>query len=63
QNKILTPIAGMMISQTIAKGGTIYVGVKKGKDATVPDEFNFEVKNPKKRNESVITMKGMEMEK
>ncbi|MDP3962788.1 MAG: AAA family ATPase, partial [bacterium] len=56
QNKILTPVAGLMISQGVSKGGTIAVGMKKGKDSS-PEEFSFEVKN-KKKNESSIVMKG-----
>ena len=55
QNKILTPVAGLMISQEISKGGTISVGMKKGS----MDEFTFEVKN-KKKSESPIIMKDME---
>ena len=55
QNKILTPVAGLMISQGISKGGTIYVGIKKGSK----DEFTFDVKN-KKKSESPIIMKDME---
>ena len=32
QNKILTPVAGLMISQSITKGGTIIVSTKKTKE-------------------------------
>ncbi len=60
QNKILTPVAGLMISQRISKGGTIVVGLKKLKDQ--PEEFTFEVKN-KKRGESQMIMKGVEVQK
>ncbi len=41
QEKILTPIAGFMISQGVTKGGSIAVGMKNG-------EFTFEVKKGKK---------------
>lgn len=41
QEKILTPVAGFMISQGVGKGGTISVGVKGG-------EFTFDVKKGKK---------------
>ncbi|MBX4209569.1 AAA family ATPase, partial [Candidatus Parcubacteria bacterium] len=41
QEKILTPIAGFMISQGVGKGGMIAVGVKGG-------EFTFDVKKGKK---------------
>lgn len=49
QNKILTPVASLMISQGVLKGGTILVGIKKGekntKDAV---EFSFDVKKGSK---------------
>jgi ATP-dependent Clp protease ATP-binding subunit ClpA len=41
QEKILTPVAGFMISQGVGKGGSIAVGVKAG-------EFTFDVKKGKK---------------
>jgi ATP-dependent Clp protease ATP-binding subunit ClpB len=41
QNKILTPVAGMMISKGVLKGGTVTVDVKNG-------EFVFDVKKGKK---------------
>jgi ATP-dependent Clp protease ATP-binding subunit ClpC len=41
QNKILNPIASLMISRGVIKGGTITVGVKNG-------EFTFDVKKGKK---------------
>ncbi len=56
QNKILTPIASLMISQGIAKGGSINVGIKKGS----ADEFTFEVKK-KKRVENNIVMREVEV--
>ena len=62
QNKILTPVAGLMISQSIGKGGTIFVGMKKGKDENAAPEFTFEVKNKKKSGSSMI-MKEVEMQK
>ena len=56
QNKILTPIASLMISQGIAKGGVINVGIKKGST----DEFTFEVKK-KKRPENSMVMREVEV--
>lgn len=53
QNKILTPVASLMISKGVSKGGTITVGVK-GK------EFTFEVKKGRKGSlwtESLIDTK------
>ncbi len=41
QEKILTPVAGFMISQGVGKGGSIQVGIKAG-------EFTFDVKKGKK---------------
>ncbi len=41
QNKILTPIASLMISKGVLKGGTIAVGVKNG-------QFTFDVKKGRK---------------
>ncbi len=41
QNKILTPVASLMISKGVSKGGTITVGLKSG-------EFTFEVKKGRK---------------
>ena len=38
QNKILNPLATLLISQGLAEGGAVVVGVKDG-------EFSFEVKN------------------
>ena len=42
QNKIMTPIASMMVSKGIMKGGSVSVGVKKN------GEFTFDVKKGKK---------------
>jgi ATP-dependent Clp protease ATP-binding subunit ClpA len=46
QNKILTKIANIIISEGITKGGSINVDIKK--DATSDEEFIFEVKKKKK---------------
>ena len=62
QNKILTPVAGLMISQSLMKGATISVGIKKQKDPTLPVEFTFEVKG-KKRPENMLLAKEMEVQK
>ncbi len=53
QEKILTPVAGFMISQGVGKGGSIVVGVKNG-------EFTFDVK--KGRKPIPIKSLGEEME-
>lgn len=55
QNKILTPIAGLMISQGITKDGTITLGLKNG-------EFTFDVKKRKKGNSQMI-MPDIELKK
>ncbi len=59
QNKILTPVAGLMISQGVSKGGAILVSIKKGKDASVSDEFSFEVRN-KRKNEIRMIEKALQ---
>ena len=51
QNKILTPVANLMISGGVTKGGVVTVSMKKGTET----DFNFEVKNKKKR-ESMMTL-------
>jgi ATP-dependent Clp protease ATP-binding subunit ClpB len=61
QNKILTPVANLLISQEVVKGGTIEVGVKpmmKGAAADAPVEFSFEVKK-KHKNESPLVSREM----
>lgn len=47
QNKILNPIASLMISKGVMKGGTITVGVKN-------EEFTFDVKKGKKGSMFVV---------
>ncbi len=59
QNKILTPVANLMISQGITKGGTITVTMKKG-----TEEFVFDVKNKRKAESALVMMdKGVEVGK
>ncbi len=56
QNKILTPVAGLMISQGVTKDGTITVGLKPapaGQVNTQP-EFTFEVKKKKKGGAQIL---------
>ncbi len=53
QEKILTPIAGFMISQTVNKGGAIAVGMK-------DNEFTFDLKKGKKP--VLVKMFGDEIE-
>ena len=52
QNKILTPVAGMIISQSVLKGGVINVDVKNG-------EFIFDVKKGR-RNGTFFEKREME---
>jgi len=47
QEKILTPVAGFMISQAVGKGGSIAVGVKSGATGSAV-EFTFDVKKGRK---------------
>ncbi|MES3031161.1 MAG: AAA family ATPase [Patescibacteria group bacterium] len=47
QNKILTPIASLMISQGVSRGGVINVGMKNG-------EFTFDVKKRKKMDAPLL---------
>ena len=56
QTKILTPVASLMISQGVMRGGTVVVGMKKGKDVPA-GELSFEVK--KGRKGSPISMESM----
>jgi len=46
QNKILTPVANMMIAQGVMEGGSIVVGFKDG-------EFTFDVQKRAPRERSV----------
>lgn len=55
QNKILTPVANLMISHGITKGGTITVDMKN-------NEFTFDVKK-KKKGESPLIISGVEIQK
>ena len=69
QNKILTPVANLLISQEVVKDGTIEVGVKslpKGAPSDAPVEFTFEVKKKAgstrgsvSKNESSVVMPKM----
>ncbi|MEK9184601.1 MAG: AAA family ATPase, partial [Patescibacteria group bacterium] len=52
QNKILTPVAGMIISQSVLKGGVINVDIKNG-------EFIFDVKKGR-RNGTFFEKREME---
>ncbi|MEK9201004.1 MAG: AAA family ATPase [Patescibacteria group bacterium] len=64
QTKILTPVASLMISQGVTKGGTIYVGLKKDTKGSIitPEEFTFEVKK-KKKGESHFILSDIELKK
>ncbi|HEY4511276.1 MAG TPA: AAA family ATPase [Candidatus Paceibacterota bacterium] len=54
QNKILTPIASLMISQGVLKGGSINVGMK-------GEEFTFDVKKGK-RGQVILSNEELETE-
>ena len=54
QSRILTPVANLLIGQSVAKGGTIVVGLKASAAAT--QEFTFDVKK-KHKGESPIIMR------
>ncbi len=70
QSKILTPVANLLISQEVGKGGVIEVGVKQpvkvGKNvvpgAHIPVEFTFEVRK-KSKGESPIVMPKLTVQK
>jgi ATP-dependent Clp protease ATP-binding subunit ClpB len=55
QNKILTPVASLMISQGVVKGGSISVSLK-------GEEFVFDVKK-KKRGEGKMILSAIELKK
>ena len=49
QNKILTPIASLMVGKKMGKGSRVSVSVKAGdKKGDGAMEFTFDVKNPRK---------------
>jgi hypothetical protein len=52
QNKILNPVANMIISQGVLKGGEIMVGLNSA-DTSKTAEFTFEIKKGKRG--SIIT--------
>ena len=56
QNKILTPVANFLISQEVTKGGTITVDWKN-------DQFSFEVKKKKRKEESSVVMPDLIVQK
>ncbi|MEI7777130.1 MAG: AAA family ATPase [bacterium] len=48
QNKILTPLASMMISQGVLRGGSVSIGIKENKDGSASGEFTFDVRKGKR---------------
>ncbi len=56
QSKILTPVANLLISQSVAKGGVIQVGIKPDVRKQGTYEFTFDVKK-KHKGESPIIMR------
>ncbi len=61
QNKILTPVANLLIAQSVAKGGAIVVDMKPVKEG-MPTEFTFEVKK-KHKGESPIILRNAIVQK
>ncbi len=55
QNKILTPIASLMISDKVSRGGSVIVGMKNG-------EFTFETRK-KRKIENQIIVSDIELKK
>ncbi|MEK7646740.1 MAG: AAA family ATPase [Patescibacteria group bacterium] len=60
QNKILTPVANLLISQEVSRGSTIQVSLKK--DARGVEDFSFEIKK-RFKGESPLVMSKMAMKK
>jgi len=54
QNKILTPVANLLISQSVAKGGVIQVGIKPDVRKQGTYEFTFDVKKKHKGESPII---------
>ena len=48
QNKMLTPVASLIIDAGLSANGTVVIGVKKGDKPGDATEFTFEVKKGKK---------------
>jgi ATP-dependent Clp protease ATP-binding subunit ClpA len=48
QNKILNPIASLIISKSILKGGTVSVSVKKNLPAGEASDLAFDIKKGRK---------------
>jgi len=67
QNKILTPVAGLMIARGVTKNGTIEVNLKKDTKGNIiiPQEITLEVKNRKngKKEESGLILSNIELKK
>ncbi len=60
QNKILTPVANLLIAQEVVKGATIVVSMRK--DPKEGDEFSFEIRK-KHKGESPIIFPKMSLKK
>ncbi|MBU6232222.1 AAA family ATPase [Patescibacteria group bacterium] len=54
QSKILTPVANLLISQEVAKGGKIVVDVKPSSGKTAEPELSFEVRKKHKGESPII---------
>ncbi len=48
QTKILNPVASMIISRSITKGGSVIIGLKNGSSSSADKELTFEIKKGKK---------------
>jgi ATP-dependent Clp protease ATP-binding subunit ClpB len=62
QTKILTPVANLLIAQSVSKGGIIEVGIKPAGKGEVQPSFTFEVKK-KQKGESPIVMPSVMAQK
>jgi ATP-dependent Clp protease ATP-binding subunit ClpA len=54
QSKILTPVANLLISQEVAKGGAVLVGVKDVPNKPELKDFTFEVRKKHKGESPII---------
>ena len=62
QTKILTPVANLLIAQSVSKGGVIEVGIKPAGKNEIQPSFTFEVKK-KHKGESPIVMPNIVAQK
>jgi ATP-dependent Clp protease ATP-binding subunit ClpB len=64
QNKILTPVANIMIAQGVTKDGSINVDMKKGSNMDDKNiEFSFEVKKKKRGENNGLLLSDIELKR